>query len=147
MNDTKQKSVNPRDQKIAALVFGGVALLLAVVNIFGQINIEEKYLKAEGVVFEIVFKRRYGPGGWASYEPNVKYYTQDGQLKIGEPIIAIPDFMVLFRTLKVGDKVNLLYDPNGFEVVLNYFFARFWLTIVGLAIGLPFLVVGLKKQV
>ena len=45
MNDTKPKRVNPRDQKIAALLFGGAALLLALVNLLGQINIEKKYLE------------------------------------------------------------------------------------------------------
>lgn len=145
MNVTKQKSVNPCDQKIALLVFSSMALLLAVINLFGQLNIEKKYLKSEGVVFEFVFSRSYVAGA-ASYEPNVKYYTQDGQLKIGEPRLVFPEFMVLFRTLKIGDKVNLLYDPNGNEVILNYFFARFFITIIGLAVGLPLLAMGLKIQ-
>lgn len=130
--------------KLFPLIFGGVGfllLVLAAVVFVGEAAFLNRAKTVVGTVGEL-YKSIHDEGG-NSYCPVFRFTTQDGRtVNYRSNVCASPP------AYKIGDKVDLYYDPENInEVQMNDFWSKYAGVFVLAVVGMPFSLAGLVALV
>jgi len=126
--------------KIFSLIFGGLGVLLLLIAgllYLGEASFLRRAERATGTV--VVLYRSIGDEGGNSYCPVFQFTAADGEVVTyrGNVCASPPAY-------KVGDRVELFYDPGNVEhVQMNNFWSKYVGVFVLGVIGAPFTLLGL----
>lgn len=127
--------------KIFVLVFGGIgAILLAIAGVvyFREAGFLNSAEKATGTVTD--YNLSSSDNGGTTYCPVIEFTTANG-----EPVKFYGNVCSSPASYKIGEKVDVLYDPQDItQVQMSSFWAQYTGVIVLSCIGLPFFLLGIS---